>query len=307
MLKIYLNKANENWILDRLRTEWYSDNNTISTQFISKANIIWICSPWTWKKISKRHLENKKVICSIYHIDESKFSDDDLFEFNDRDRYVNIYHVISKKSKEQLQKYTKKEIVNIPFWTDKDIWYAIDDKSDLKRKYNLPSDSFLIGSFQRDTEGSDLKSPKLSKGPDRFVKIIKELNKEMNLHVILTGKRRNFVINELENIGISYSYFEMVNQTDLNELYNCLDLYIVASRVEGGPQSIIECSMSKTPIISTDVGIASEILSQQSIFNMENFSKAVPDTNFAFESVQKLIKPYGYKNYLRMFENLYEN
>ena len=307
MLKIYLNKANENWILDRLRTEWYSDNNTISTQFIRKSNIIWICSPWTWKKISKRHLENKKVICSIYHIDESKFSDDDLFEFNDRDRYVNIYHVISKKSKEQLQKYTKKEIVNIPFWTDKDIWYAIDDKSDLKRKYNLPSDSFLIGSFQRDTEGSDLKSTKLSKGPDRFVKIIKELNKEMNLHVILTGKRRNFVINELENIGISYSYFEMVTQTELNELYNCLDLYIVASRVEGGPQSIIECSMSKTPIISTDVGIASEILSQQSIFNMENFSKAVPDTNFAFESVQKLIKPYGYKNYLRMFENLYEN
>ena len=47
--------------------------------------------------------------------------------------------------------------------------------------------------------------------------------------------------------------------------------------------------------------------SQQSIFNMENFSKAVPDTNFAFESVQKLIKPYGYKNYLSMFENLYEN
>ena len=139
------------------------------------------------------------------------------------------------------------------------------------------------------------------------MKIIKELNKEMNLHVILTGKRRNFVINELENIGISYSYFEMVTQTELNELYNCLDLYIVASRVEGGPQSIIECSMSKTPIISTDVGIASEILSQQSIFNMENFSKAVPDTNFAFESVQKLIKPYGYKNYLRMFENLYEN
>lgn len=307
MLKIYLNKANENWILDRLRTEWYSDNNTISTQFISKSNIIWICSPWTWKKISKRHLENKKVICSIYHIDESKFSDDDLFEFNDRDRYVDIYHVISKKSKEQLQKYTKKEIVNIPFWTDKDIWYAIDDKSVLKRKYNLPSDSFLIGSFQRDTEGTDFKSPKLSKGPDRFVKIIKELNKEMNLHVILTGKRRNFVINELENIGISYSYFEMVTQTDLNELYNCLDLYIVASRVEGGPQSIIECSMSKTPIISTDVGIASEILSQKSIFNMENFSKAVPDTNFAFESVQKLIKPYGYKNYLSMFENLYEN
>ena len=28
----------------------------------------------------------------------------------------------------------------------------------------------------------------------------------------------------------------------LNELMNCLDLYIVASRVEGGPRAINECS-----------------------------------------------------------------
>ena len=45
----------------------------------------------------------------------------------------------------------------------------------------------------------------------------------------------------------------MVNTDQLNELYNCLDLYVVASRVEGGPQAIIECALSKTPIISTDM------------------------------------------------------
>ena len=48
---------------------------------------------------------------------------------------------------------------------------------------------------------------------------------------------------------------------EINELYNILNLYIVASRYEGGPQSILECSLTRTPIISTDVGIASEILS----------------------------------------------
>ena len=30
----------------------------------------------------------------------------------------------------------------------------------------------------------------------------------------------------------------MVNQQELNELYNCLDLYIVSSRIEGGPRAI---------------------------------------------------------------------
>ena len=53
----------------------------------------------------------------------------------------------------------------------------------------------------------------------------------------------------------------MVNFTELNELYNCLDLYIVASRFEGGPQSILECANTK-PIVSTNVGVAAEILHQ---------------------------------------------
>ena len=35
-------------------------------------------------------------------------------------------------------------------------------------------DKKLIGSFQRDTEGYDLKTPKLSKGPDIFCDIVEE-------------------------------------------------------------------------------------------------------------------------------------
>ena len=53
----------------------------------------------------------------------------------------------------------------------------------------------------------------------------------------------------------------MVSFKELNELYNLLNLYVVSSRYEGGPQAIMECALIKTPIISTDVGIASEILS----------------------------------------------
>ena len=62
----------------------------------------------------------------------------------------------------------------------------------------------------------------------------------------------------------------MVDFKILNELYNCLDLYIVTSRIEGGPQAILECGITKTPIISTDVGVASEILAKESIFEMNN-------------------------------------
>ena len=106
----------------------------------------------------------------------------------------------------------------------------------------------------------------MSKGPDQFLKIVKELNLEKPVSVILTGYRRSYLIKELQKENINFYYFEKVSQTQINELYNCLDLYIVSSRVEGGPQAILECAITKTPIISTDVGVAAEILSKESIF-----------------------------------------
>ena len=58
-------------------------------------------------------------------------------------------------------------------------------------------------------------------------------------------------MNELKKRGIEYIFFEKINFDKLNELYNTLDLYIVASRVEGGPRAINECSLTRTPVLST--------------------------------------------------------
>ena len=154
-----------------------------------------------------------------------------MIDFKKREKYIDYYHVISLKTKEDLKKITDKEIFYIPFWVNGDIWFEIKDKLALRNKYKIPKNSFVIGSFQRDTEGSDLKSPKLIKGPDRLAKIINEMNTEYdNLTVLLTGKRRQFIISELEKMKIKYVYLEMVDFNTLNELYNCLDLYIVTSR-----------------------------------------------------------------------------
>ena len=60
---------------------------------------------------------------------------------------------------------------------NQNIWYHIKNKKDLRLKYNFANDDFLVGSFQRDTESKDLSSPKLVKGPDIFIEIVKKLNK----------------------------------------------------------------------------------------------------------------------------------
>lgn len=304
---IYINKANENWIIDRLRSEWIDHGNYYS-KYLYFANLIWVIAPWSQNKNLYSKKGNKKLICSIYHIDEDKFDLAEIEKFKARDEFVDAYHVISENSKKQVSKYTQKKIFSIPFWINDKLWFPIKNKSKLRQKYKISESAFLIGSFQRDTEGSDLKSPKLSKGPDRFIEVAKQLKKEnKNLHVLLAGKRRQYIISKLKENKIDYTYFEMVSNEDLNELYNCLDLYIVTSRVEGGPQAIFESALTKTPIISTSVGVAPEILHKKSLFNMENFKEAVPDVEFAYKNAKKFTIPLGFSEFDKMFNDVLNN
>lgn len=307
-LNIYINKLNENWIVDRQRQEFISHNKTLTTSLVSRSNLIWIIAPWTWKKINKKFLENRKVICTIHHIDESKFQDEKN-EFFERDKFVNLYHATSIKTMEQLKKITNKEILHEPYWINPENWFEIENKENLRSQFKIDHSVFTIGSFQRDSEGHNPNLPKLSKGPDRLVKIIQHYKekKDNKILVILSGKRRDFLINELDKLGINYLYKEMVDLKTVNELYNILNLYIVSSRFEGGPQSVLECAITKTPIISTDVGLASSVLSSSSIFDMDNYKIAVPDTDYAYKRVEDFKLINSMPRYIKMLEYAFES
>ena len=89
----------------------------------------------------------------------------------------------------------------------------------------------------------------------------------------------------------------MINLEELNEIYACLDLYIVSSRCEGGPRSVFECGLTKTPLISTDVGVASELLNKKSIYDMNNWESyldAEPDVEYNYNRVVQL-STFSYK------------
>ena len=128
-------------------------------------------APWTWKKLNQKQLSKKNVICTIQNNNLEKFKDEDYLNFKELESYVDRFHTISRISYEDLSKLTKKDISIIPFWINQNNFYKIDNKEKIKNKFGLPKDKYLIGSFQRDTEGKDLKSPKLIKGPDIFIDI----------------------------------------------------------------------------------------------------------------------------------------
>lgn len=307
MNKIYINEAKESWIVDRFRHEFKNEYPHLCTENIKESDIIWIIAPWTWKKIPNKYLKSKKVVCTIHHLEEKELHNAYLKEFIKRDNYVDLYHVISKKTIQQIDSITNKKHKYLPFWVNPKNYYYIKNKDDLRKKYGFQESDYLVGSFQRDSEGKNVNLPKLIKGPDRLFEIIKhywEIDNKKNMKVVLTGYRRNYIINKLTEQNIPYRYFEKTNIESLNELYNILDLYIVSSRTEGGPQSIVESAITKTPIISTDVGIASEILHEDSLFNMKNFTVSKPDVEYALNSVQKYLIPNYFDNFLELFEEI---
>jgi len=303
-MKIFINDAKEDWIVDRFKKEFSDYNQELFTNEVKDADIIWIIAPWSWKNVPKKYLKTKKVLCTVHHVDFDKFIGKEKRNFYKLDRFVDIYHTISDKSSEQLVSLTTKKIYNFPFWVNSKIWFDIPESSLLKIKYNIPKDRYILGSFQRDTEGKDKISPKLSKGPDRFIEIVKKMAEKKKIFVLLAGHRRQYIIRLLEKYKIEYLYYEKVSFEELNELYNCLDLYIVSSRIEGGPQSIFECGLSKTPIISTDVGIARKILAAESIFDMENYENAQPNIDYAYKNSLIFDIPQGFAKFNKMFEDI---
>ena len=58
----------------------------------------------------------------------------------------------------------------VPYSVDTNVYFPNQvDRQDARTQWNLPSDRYLIGSFQRDTEGADLTRPQASKRAGRFV------------------------------------------------------------------------------------------------------------------------------------------
>lgn len=298
---------NQKWICDVLVEEFVKYSNLNITQNIEEADIIWIFAKNNCIFDLKK-TDNKKIITTIHHVPPKKegWKYAEFLKYMEfLENLTDCYHVICDKVEEEMKNYTQKKLIKANFWINENIFYFIKDKDYLKQKYNLPQNKLLIGSFQRDCDGKENSSkPKYSKGPDIFINILKDFVKYNKIHVVLTGRMRNYVINNLKENNIEHTYFEMVSSDVLNELYNCLDLYIVSSRVEGGPRAIMEAGITKTPIISTDVGIAKLILPDTNMFDMNNYL-TYKNTNayFNIDLIYNDTNYYIIKNYMEKFKN----
>ncbi len=290
MIKVFMPAPNEDWVCDNIIKEFKSHTKHIIVESIKDADVIWMYAKWIANHFDTQLLIKKPCITTIHHVVPGKSTG--IEELN---KFTNIFHCPNKKTESDISKLTNKQIHVIPYWVstsitsdlhlDEEFIQTNKEKFDCKR---------LFASFQRDTEGNSIASgkptPKLEKGPDILVDILDNFD---DSKLFLGGWRRQYIKskihkNKLIDMTASSDYSPaLASMHDVNVVYHILKhfsgTYLVTSRHEGGPQAILEAAKVGCRILSTDVGIAKQVLHSNCIIgkfddiNMESNKKIVSE------------------------------
>ena len=209
-------------------------------------------------KIKLPHKSNK-IIVTWYHV----LPNENRYELvKEAVRHVDAWHTSSKVTQNKMIELgiPKEKIILIPLGVDFDYFNTSNIKHS-KENLSIPANKIVIGYFQKDGIGwGEGNEPKLIKGPDIFCDVVLRLSKKYDIFILLTGPARGYVKNYLQKENIAYSHEYLEDPNKVANYYKASDLYLITSRVEGGPMSILESMACGVPLISTKVGMAEDII-----------------------------------------------
>lgn len=302
MAQVYVHLPRENWIIDRIGNEFVgTTSHQASALPTIDPDVVWLLGSWCWKQISPDAYKTRKVLCTVHHEVPEKF-EKKKDDFLKRDQYVDAYHVPCQATKDFITQYTNKPIYVLGYWVNEELWYP-EDREKCREEFGVEN-YFTVGSFQRDTEGHDLKTPKLEKGPDLFCDFM-QLAKQFpgDVCALLAAWRRQYVIKHLKENKTAVFYNELPDLDVMRRMYNALDLYVVSSRVEGGPQALLEAAIMKIPIVSTRMGMAEDVLHPNCVFDELEFYHP---TEEEIEHAYNKAKSYSLQTYITEYDKMIE-
>ena len=281
MLRVHLTGGDDRgWALDEdLRSFRAALQGKVEFVELRYADVIHSIYPRKLAKLPQPWLVGKKIICNqtlgVPH-----------FLRHPASRYaVERTGLWIGRSREAVADFRALSIdsVLVPYAVDTSIFYPLpadpEHGRELRAKWSLPNDKYLIGNFHRDSEGTDLSRPKSMKGPDVLLEVVTALCRLGHpIHVLLAGPRRHYLRRMLKERGVPFTFVGAVTEEDdypqnvlsrstLNELYRVLDLCLVTSRryTEGGPHAILEAAAARCKILSTLAGHAPDVLSSECV------------------------------------------
>jgi len=223
-------------------------------------------------QVGKRALRGKQVLCfadnpPAFYLTRSGFEE--------AAARVDLWIARSREAVAQFQELGL-SAAYAPYTVDSSVFHPmpLEERRRIRTGLGLTEGDFVVGNFHRDSLEKDLSRPKAQKGPDLFADLVEEARKSIpSLKVLLAGPRRHWLRGELERRGIPFVFagkglggddfhVNVLPREKLNQLYGAMDCVVISSRWEGGPYAVLESLLAGRPVISTPVGMASDLLGE---------------------------------------------
>lgn len=147
--------------------------------------------------------------------------------------------------------------------------------------FGIPPNRFVIGFIG--TKGSDRDRGR--KGTDTLLEVIRRAAALLpDLHVVLGGPGWESELEGLRSLGVSVTATGYIPKPDLPLLYSALDVYLMTSRVEGGPCTVFEAMACGTPVVATRVGAVPELI----LDGVNGYSTEVDDVDALVAAIVQL-------------------
>lgn len=133
---------------------------------------------------------------------------------------------------------------------DIDLFSKEMNKNQLREKYGLPEDLYLIGHVGRWNPAKNY--PTIFKVADSLINEQVELN---NIAFVFCGRETdspNFQKHLLDN-NILKNSFTLGEQSKVHEVLKCLDLFYFPSVTEGQPNALLEAMVSGLPFVASNI------------------------------------------------------
>ena len=218
-------------------------------------DIVWLNNPLFLKIPFKNSLVTvhstylgcyKKLNPKIYYKIASKIEKYCLNKMNEKTRFT----AVSPQVCEELEEIgiNKERITYIPNGVDTRQFKPSNNKKVLRKKIGISEDDLIILSLGRLTD---------MKQPQKMLEVFSLIEKEIgDIMLVIAGKgellekTREFVKQKKLNNIIFFGY---VDEKDKPNLYACSDYYIMTSKYEGQPLTVLEAMASGLPCIVSDI------------------------------------------------------
>jgi len=179
------------------------------------------------------------------------------FIFNFVDQIVTVSETLRKLMIESLG-VDEKKIITILNGVDIDMFKNKIDKNKEREKFSLTMDVPVIGTIGRLVPVKDYKTLLYS-----LVEIKRQIQ-DIKLLLIGNGPLKNELEELVKKLGLSENVLMLGERSDIPQLLKIMDVFVLPSLFEAMSRTILEALISEIPVVVTNVGGNSEVITHGS-------------------------------------------